>query len=191
MLIGGNGCDQADVYFNHNTIITTGSATRSHFFEVEIPSGTLMPRYGFHNNIYSANSTSHIADNCTVNSVDQDCVSDENAYNNIIFDNGAGTVSCAAYYGPNAALCTTSGIAAVGFVDAGAGNYRCDVGGACDDAALDGEDIGITEDGYTLMACLTEVAETGVNQDCSGGDGSGGVGEAQLGSGRRAFGSRK
>jgi hypothetical protein len=169
ILVGGT-TPMSDVFFRHNTIITVGSAARSLFLEVQVGGGqTPTPRFAFHDNIFGAQAGSGVADNCTVNGADQDCVTSSNAYKNLLYDNGTGTVDCSNFYGANAILCTSGTIDSMGFVNHTAGNYRLAVGSLGKNAALDGNDVGITTDGYELMKCLTDIAFSGANKQCSSG----------------------
>lgn len=172
---GGNGTVQghADVYFNHNTILATAATVRVLSFNpFTLSAGeTPLTRFGFHNSIMAANATNAngINEQCTVGGSGVSCVTTADFFNNYLFDNGTGTVNCSNDWGANATVCDTTdaNIAGVGFVDSGNGDYRLSAMSDGKAAALDGDDIGITVAGYTLMACLTGIAESGINANCS------------------------
>ncbi len=159
-----------NISVRHNTLLNEGGASRTIDVGVDVGTGEIpTENFAFHDNIAAFHSNNGVGDNCTVNSVDTDCVTTTSAHNGMFFDNGSGTMWCGGteFYAVNAVYCNSGDITAVGFVNAGAGNYRLDVGSVGKSAALDGLDVGITATGYELMACLTNIAVTGVSANCS------------------------
>jgi hypothetical protein len=147
LIVGGNSVNKTvdgptDIFFNHNTMVTT-NAQPSAMISVEAIVGggrTPLPRFAFHNTILGYTSNYGIADNCKAELARVACWTESAWYKNIIYNTDSGT--CGQVFGKHAVRCPVPKLLSVGFVDPGKGDYRLASSSMGKNAATDSKDAG-------------------------------------------------